>query len=61
MKRSAYKSFFKRIDNYKKYFNKQNHENINEIRKIIKDHPPPVIFIRTKSDIYPIIHLGGIQ
>ena len=39
--KNAYKAFLKEYDNYKKYFNKQNHENINEIRKIIKDHPPP--------------------
>ena len=24
-----------------KIYNKKNHQNINEIRKIIKDHPPP--------------------
>ncbi len=58
--KNAYKAFLKEYDSYKKYFNKQNHENINEIRKIIKDHPPPGKVKRAKSDIYPIIHLGGI-
>ncbi len=58
--KNSYKAFLKEYDSYKKYFNKQNHENINEIRKIIKDHPPPGKVKRAKSDIYPIIHLGGI-
>ena len=58
--KNAYKAFLKEYDSYKRYFNKQNHENINEIRKIIKDHPPPGKVQRTKSDIYPVIHLGGI-
>ena len=56
----SYKAFLKEYDNYKKSYNKQNHENINEIRKIIRDHPPPGKVKREKSDIYPVIHLGGI-
>ncbi len=58
--KKTYKAFLKEYDNYKKSFNKQNHENINEIRKIILDHPPPGKVKRSSSDIYPIIHLGGI-
>ncbi len=58
--KNSYKAFLKEYDSYKRYFNKQNHENINEIRKIIKNHPPPGKVKRAKSDIYPIIHLGGI-
>ena len=56
----SYKAFLKEYDDYKKSYNKQNHENINEIRKIIRDHPPPGKVKREKSDIYPVIHLGGI-
>ena len=56
----SYKAFLKEYDNYKKSYNKQHHENINEIRKIIRDHPPPGKVKREKSDIYPVIHLGGI-
>ncbi len=58
--KSAYKTFLKNYDSYKKVYNKKNHENINEIRKIIKDHPAPGKVKRSSSDIYPIIHLGGI-
>ena len=58
--KNTYKAFLKDYDLYKKTYNKKNHQNINEIRKIIKDHPPPGKVKRTKSDIYPVIHLGGI-
>ena len=58
--KSKYKAFLKDYDAYKKIYNKENHQNINEIRKIIENHPPPGKVNRTKSDIYPIIHLGGI-
>ena len=58
--KSKYKAFLKDYDAYKKIYNKKNHQNINEIRKIIENHPPPGKVKRTKSDIYPIIHLGGI-
>ncbi len=58
--KSAYKTFLKNYDSYKKVYNKKNHENINEIRKIIKDHPAPGKVKRSSSDMYPIIHLGGI-
>ncbi len=58
--KKAYKTFLKNYDSYKKSFNKRNHQNINEIRKVIKDHPAPGKVKRSSSDIYPIIHLGGI-
>ena len=58
--KNSYKAFLKEYDLYKKSYNKKNHENINEIRKIIKEHPSPGSFEKNLSDIYPIIHLGGI-
>ena len=58
--KNAYKSFLKEYDTYRKSYNNKNHQNINEIRKIIKDHPSPGKGKKTTSDIYPIIHLGGI-
>ena len=58
--KSAYKSFLKEYDTYRKFYNNKNHQNINEIRKIIKDHPAPGKVKKATSDIYPIIHLGGI-
>ena len=58
--KSAYKTFLKDYDSYKKSYNKKNHENINEIRKIIQEHPAPGKVKRSSSDIYPVIHLGGI-
>ena len=58
--KNKYKAFLKDYDAYKKNYNKESHQNINEIRKIIKNHPPPGKVNRAKSDIYPIIHLGGI-
>jgi len=58
--RGVYKAFLKDYDSYKKSYNKKNHENINEIRKIIQDHPAPGKVKKSSSDIYPVIHLGGI-
>ena len=58
--KNNYKAFLKNYDNYRKSYNKKNHQNINEIRKIIKNHPPPGKVKKISSDIYPIIHLGGI-
>ena len=58
--KNSYKTFLKNYDSYKKAYNKKNHENINEIRKIIQDHPPPGKVKRDSSEIYPVIHLGGI-
>tara|TARA_Y100001970_G_scaffold294260_1_gene449383 strand:- start:10228 stop:12717 length:2490 start_codon:yes stop_codon:yes gene_type:complete len=55
-----YKLFLKEYDLYKKVYNKKNHENINEIRKVIKDHPSPGKVEKKSDDLYPIIHLGGI-
>ena len=58
--KNAYKAFLEEYDSYKKSYNKKNHQNINEIRKIIKDHPAPGKVKKSSSDIYPIIHLGGV-
>ena len=55
-----YKLFLKEYDAYKKIYNKKNHENINEIRKVIDNHPAPGEVKRNSFDAYPIIHLGGI-
>ena len=58
--KEAFSSFLRQYDTYKKSYNKKNHQNINEIRKIIKDHPSPGKVKKISTDIYPIIHLGGI-
>jgi len=55
-----YKLFLKEYDSYKKLYNKRNHENINEIRKVINDHPAPGEVKKNSFDAYPVIHLGGI-
>ena len=55
-----YKLFLKEYDLYKKIYNKKNHENINQIRKVINDHPSPGKVDKNSTDIYPVIHLGGI-
>jgi len=47
--KSNYKKFLKEYDKYKKSYNQKNHQNINEIRKIIEKY---------KSTAK--IHLGGI-
>jgi len=47
--RKEFKKFKKEYDNYKKLYNEKNHNNINEIRKIIKKY-------KNTSEI----HLGGI-
>ncbi len=44
-----YKKFLKEYDNYKKKYNKKNHQNINEIRNVIKKYQESAK-----------IHLGGI-
>jgi len=44
-----YKKFLKKYDNYKKLYNQKNHQNINEIRTVIK-----------KYQNTAKIHLGGI-
>ena len=36
-----YKVFLKEYDNYKKIYNKKNHQNILQIREVIKNHPSP--------------------
>ena len=56
----AYRTFLQEYDLYKKSYNKKNHKNISEIRKIIKDHPAPGKVKKSSSDMYPIIHLGGV-
>ena len=58
--KNSYKIFLRNYDIYKKNSNRKNHENINEIRKIIQEHPAPGRAKKVSSDIYPIIHLGGI-
>ncbi len=58
--RNSYKIFLKEYDSYKKIYNKKNHSNINQIRKIISDHPSPGKIEKNSGDLYPIIHLGGI-
>ena len=47
--KKEFKKFLKRYDDYRKTYNKKNHENINEIRKIIKNYQGSAK-----------IHLGGI-
>ncbi len=47
--KKQYKKFTRDYDNYKKIYNQKNHQNINEIRSIIKKH---------ESDAK--IYLGGI-
>ena len=47
--KKKYKNFIKNYDIYKKIYNEKNHQNINEIRTIIKKH-----------DSKAKIHLGGI-
>jgi len=44
-----YKKFLKEYDNYKKLYNKKNHQNINEIRAVIEKYQDSAK-----------IHLGGI-
>jgi uncharacterized protein len=44
-----YKIFIKEYDNYKKLYNKKNHQNINEIRSVIENYQDTAK-----------IHLGGI-
>ena len=58
--KKEYKLFLKEYDSYKKIYNKKNHKNINEIRKVISNHPSPGKVQKDSSDPYPIIHLGGI-
>jgi len=55
-----YKLFLKEYDSYRKLYNKKNHENIKEIRKIINNHPAPGEVKKNSFDAYPVIHLGGI-
>ena len=47
--KNEYKKFLKEYDNYKKLYNKKNHQNINEIRSIIEKYKDTAK-----------IHLGGI-
>ena len=47
--KKEYKKFIKKYDNYKKSYNKKNHQNINEIRTIIEKYKDSAK-----------IHLGGI-
>jgi len=47
--KKEYKKFLKEYDNYKKSYNKKNHQNINEIRTVIENYKDTAK-----------IHLGGI-
>ncbi len=47
--KKEYKDFIKEYDNYKKIYSKKNHQNINEIREVIKKYKDTAK-----------IHLGGI-
>ena len=47
--KKKYKKFLKEYDNYKKSYNQKNHENINEIREVIKNNSE-----------HAKIYLGGI-
>jgi len=47
--KKQYRKFLKNYDNYKKLYNQKNHQNINEIRNIIKKYKDTAK-----------IHLGGI-
>ena len=47
--KKKYKKFLKEYDDYKKSYNQKNHQNINEIRKILKSY-------KNTAEI----HLGGI-
>ena len=47
--KKKYKKFLKEYDNYKKLYNQKNHQNINEIREVIKKYKGTAK-----------IHLGGI-
>jgi len=55
-----YNLFLKEYDSYKKIYNKKNHKNISEIRKVINNHPAPGEVKKNSFEAYPIIHLGGI-
>ena len=55
-----YKLFLKEYDFYRKIYNKKNHQNITEIRKVINNHPAPGEAKNNSAQIYPVIHLGGI-
>ena len=58
--KDKYKIFLKEYDEYKKLYNKKNHENIKQIREVISNHPSPGEVKKRSNDSYPIIHLGGI-
>tara|TARA_S200000501_G_scaffold377694_1_gene437009 strand:- start:6470 stop:8962 length:2493 start_codon:yes stop_codon:yes gene_type:complete len=58
--KKSYNAFLKEYNAYKKIYNKKNHSNINQIRKIISDHPSPGKIEKSSGELYPIIHLGGI-
>ena len=49
--KNSYKIFLRNYDIYKKNSNRKNHENINEIRKIIQEHPAPGRAKKVSSDI----------
>ena len=49
--KKEFKNIIKEYDGYKKLYNKKNHQNILQVRSIIKDFTPKE---------YPKIHLGGI-
>ena len=62
--KKEYKNFLKKYDSYKKLYNKKNHQNIVEVRRIIEiftiDEYYRMYFPTYEDTKLPEIHLGGI-
>ena len=51
--KKEYKKFLKEYDNYKKLYNKKNHQNLNEIRTVIEKHKDTAkIYISIKIIVF---------